>query len=121
MNIHSHDNMTPVSPKSPPLDAFRGNGDSVGPVLLDTTAPVSAKLDSSSSSANISMASLVLALKAKLAHGHVHDHFAAARNNLFAADPLSAANNAADYISTLDCMELAGLLMPLLKRDVLVS
>lgn len=123
MNIHSHDSMTPVSPKSPPLDAFRGNGAAVGPALLDTAASVSAKLDSSSSSAGLSVASLVLALKAKLAHGHVHDHFAAARNNLFDADPLSAANNAAaaEYISTLDCMELASLLMPLLKRDVLVS
>ncbi len=112
---HSLD-MTPVSPKSPPLE-----GASHAAVLHRDAAAAAHVSTSSQSSSKLSIDSLFWALKDKLAHGLVKDHVQVARNTFFTNDPQSKNDDdAADCISTLHCMELCSLLMPLLKRDILV-
>ena len=108
-SVYNHQaEMTPVSPKSP-MDLFTSSS-------LPSNNHFQTKLAKKNSELadQFPTSSLVTTLKAKLKNGFVYDH--SMNSNGF-----SHSTNDTDYISTLDCMELCGLLFPILKRDILVS
>ena len=108
-SVHNHQaEMTPVSPKSP-MDLFTFSSLPSNNHFQTKLAKKNPELAD-----QFPTSSLVTALKSKLKNGLVYDH--SMNSNGF-----SHSTNDTDYISTLDCMELCGLLLPILKRDILVS